>query len=273
MDAAEPVFELDGESGSLRILARDVWASRDVIRVLARKDFFVQYRRASFGVVWALALPLLQAGVLAIVVPKVVQFDTSGSYLTFVFGGTIAWTLFASSLVAAAGSIVDGQAISTRVYFPRIVLPVQSVLSRLYGFLPAAALLVVLTVVTGSGGPQLVLLVPATVVAVLLTTSMSAFFAAAHVYFRDVRYIVQAALLAWFYVSPVIYPLTAVPTLRPWLEANPVTGVIELFRLATVGADPTWPTALAWTALWTTVFAVLSLVIHRRFDRLFVDRL
>lgn len=273
MKSDGPTFELTGESGTLRLLLRDLWGSRDLIRVLARKDFFVQYRRASFGVVWALALPLLQAGVLAVVVPRLVSFDTKGSYLAFVFGGTIVWVLFAGSLSAGTGSIVDGQALSTRVYFPRLVLPIETVLSKVYGFIPGAGLLVVITFLTGSGGPQVLLLLPAAVLAATLTVAFSAFFAALHVYFRDVRYLVQAALVAWFYVSPVIYPLSAIRGLRPWIEANPVTGVIELFRLATVGADPTWPTAVAWTVGWTVLFLAMSLAVHRRYDRVFVDLL
>ena len=264
---------LEGERGALSTFCGDMWRSRDLIRVLARKDFFVQYRRASFGVLWAVALPLVQAVVLAIVVPKLVRFDTEGSYVTFVFGGMVVWSMFSSAIASGSGSIVDGQDLSTRVYFPRLVLPVETVLARLYAFLPGAALLVIVTFVTGSGGPQILLLVPATLLATLLAVALSACLSALHVYFRDVRYLVQAAILAWFYLTPIIYPLSAIGSLRRWIEINPVTGVMELFRLATVGADPTWPTAVAWSLGWTLLFLVLGLAAHVRFDRIFVDRL
>jgi lipopolysaccharide transport system permease protein len=270
---AEPAFELDGESGALRVLLRDLWGARDLVRVLARKDFFVQYRRASFGVLWALALPLLQAGVLALVVPRLVEIETEGSYYTFVYGGTIVWTLFSTALNAGAGSIVDGQDISTRVYYPRLVLPLQAVLAKLYGFVPGAAILLAITVATGSGSPRLVALLPVAALAGVLVAALSACLAALHVFFRDVRYIVQAALLAWFYVSPVIYPLTAIGGLRPWIEANPVTGVIELVRYATVGADPDWGRSVLVTCLWAIGLIAIALPLHRRFDRVFVDRL
>lgn len=255
------------------MLLHDVWASGDLIRVLARKEFFVQYRRASFGVLWALALPLLQAAVLAVVVPRLVEIETGGSYFAFVFGGTIVWSLFSAALTAGSGSIVDGQGISTRVYYPRLVLPVQAVLAKVYGFVPGAAILAVVSVADGSASPRLLALLPAVALAAALATAFSACLAALHVFFRDVRYIVQAALLAWFYVSPVIYPLTAIGGLRPWIEANPVTGVIELVRYATVGADPDWVRSLLATVAWTIGLGAIALPVHRRFDRVFVDRL
>lgn len=272
-DAAEPVLDLSGEHAPLRHLLSDLWRSRDLIRVLARKDFFVQYRRASFGVAWALALPLLQAGVLAVVVPKIVRFGTPGAYITFVFSGTITWALFSGSLASGAGSIVDGQAVSTRVYFPRLVLPIVTVLAQLYSFLPGAAILALMTVVTGSAGARLLLLIPAILSAALLSVVFSCLLSALHVYFRDMRYIVQAALLAWFYVTPVIYPLTAVPALQHWLDINPVTGTVELFRAATVGADPQWGLAFISTCVWTLGLGVTALAVHRRYDRVFVDLL
>ena len=154
-------FELWGESGPLRDLLVDTWRSRDLITTLARKDFLVRYRRASFGVLWALALPLFQAAVLALVVPKFAHFTTPGSYITFVFAGTVAWAFFLATVTQGSTSIVDNQGVTTRVYFPRVVLPLAAVLSNLYSFVPTLAILVVMTVVTGGFGPQLLIIVPA----------------------------------------------------------------------------------------------------------------
>jgi lipopolysaccharide transport system permease protein len=91
------------------------------------------------------------------------------------------------------------------------------------------------------------------------------------VYFRDIRFMVQAMLIAWFYVTPIIYPLSKVGTLATFLRINPVTGVVELFRAATVGADPGWLSALWWTLGWTIGMLIIGVVLHRRFNRVFVD--
>src|SRR5205807_10064823 len=97
--------------------------------------------------------------------------------------------------------------------------------------------------------------------------------AALHVYFRDVRYLVQAALLAWFYVTPVFYPLRLAKGLAPWIRANPATGAVELMRAATVGADPGWLPAGGGSLAWPATLFAAALVLYRRHDRVFVDLL
>jgi len=273
MSTAEAGFELLGEAGTLRDLIVDTWRSRDLIATLARKEFLVRYRRAFFGVLWALVIPLMQAAVLALVIPKLARFHTPGSYLLFVLSGTVAWTFFMSTITQASTSIVDNQAVTTRVYFPRSVLPISAVLSNLYSFVPTMLILGAITLATGHGSWRLLLLAPATIAACALTGALAIVLAALHVYFRDVRYVVQAALLAWIYVTPVIYPLNAVRGIRPWLEINPVTGVVELFRVATVGADNAWLPSLWWMLAWTVALLLVAGFLHRRFDRVFVDLL
>jgi lipopolysaccharide transport system permease protein len=266
-------FDLRGEHAPLPVLARDVRRSWPLVQVLARKEFLVRYRRASFGVAWALALPLLQACVLAVVLPEFVRFDTGGSYVLFVFAGTTAWTFFAGTLADGTGSIVAAQDVTTRVYFPRILLPMVTVLANLYALLPGAAVLVGASVLTGDFGPRALWIVPAVALAAVLAGSLAALLSGLHVYFRDVKYLVQAALLVWFYLTPVVYPLDAVGGLEPWIEANPTTGVVQLFRAATVGADPGWGTSLAWSLAWSAAAVTAAVLLHRRHDRLFVDLL
>lgn len=270
----EPGFELHGDRGDLRRLLVDLWGSRSLIWVLARKEFLVRYRRASFGLLWSVAVPLLQAVVLALVLPKLVDFQHApGSYLAFVFAGTTAWAFFSSAVTAGTGAIVDGQDISTRVYFPRLVLPIVSVLANAIGLVPGIVVLLGVTVAAGDGGRHLVWLGAALIASVCFTTALCAVLSAVNVFFRDVRYLVQAALLAWFYVTPVIYPLAEVPRIRRWIEINPVTGIVQLFRAGTVGSDPGWHAPVAWAMGWTAVLAVAALWLHRRHDRVFVDLL
>jgi lipopolysaccharide transport system permease protein len=115
--------------------------------------------------------------------------------------------------------------------------------------------------------------VPAVAVGALLVASLASVLSAMHVYFRDVRYLVQASLIPWFYLTPVFYPLDAIGGLRPWIEVNPITGVVQLARAGTVGIDGPWLTSVAWTLGWSAVLFVVALVVHRRHDRIFVDLL
>ena len=268
-------FELDGETTPVRELARQLWESRRLLAMLARKDFFVRYRRAAFGLSGAVGLPLFQAMVLAVIFSRVARIHVHGSsYVTFVFAGMVAWSYFSTTLSTGATSIVDGADLSTKIYFPRAVLPLVSATSNLYGLLIGVVLLIGVCLVTGTSlGIQLLLLVPAIALIAVFTASLTLVLSALHVYFRDMRYIVMAALMAWLYLTPVIYPLDKVPGLAPWLRLNPTTGVVELFRAATVGADSGWHVAIVWTCVWTAVLAVIAMLLHRRFNRVFVDLL
>jgi ABC-type polysaccharide/polyol phosphate export permease len=107
-------FSLSGPSTPLPELVRGIWDSRRLLTLLSRKEFFVRYRRASFGVVWALVLPLLQAIVLAIVVSRFVTFDTNGNFTLFVFAGTLAWSFFSQTITGGTTSIVDNADMSAR---------------------------------------------------------------------------------------------------------------------------------------------------------------
>jgi ABC-type polysaccharide/polyol phosphate export permease len=267
-------FRLDGGPTPPRTLLRETWASRRLIAILARKDFYVRYRRAKFGLLWAAAIPLVQAVALAFVVSRFAKFETGSQYTVFVLAGTVAWTGFAGIVNSGSTAIVDGANLSTKIYFPRMVLPLVTVCTAAYALCIGTVVLIVATLVTGVGlGPDAVLLLPAIALTLVLGASFAIVLSAVHVYSRDIRYLVQAALLVWLYLTPVIYPMSAIGRVRPWIEANPVTGVVELYRAATVGSDASLTTTLLWTSGWCVALLAIGLALHRRFDRVFVDLL
>jgi lipopolysaccharide transport system permease protein len=268
-------FELRGETSSLRTLARDLWASRGLIRVLARKDFFVRYRRASFGVLWAVGMPLVQAVVLGILFTRLARADAGPvPYAVFVFSGILPWTFFQAAATGGAGAIVEGQSLATRIYFPRAVLPLVQVGSAAYGFVPGLLILAIMAVAFGVPvGLHLLWLVPAAGVMLLLSATTALVLAALQVYFRDVRHIVAAVMLPWFFASAVFYPLERVGGLRPWLEINPAVGMIQLFRAAIQAASPNFESAVWWTLGWIAALVAIAAALYRRYDRVFVDLL
>lgn len=267
-------FVLTAQPAPVTALVRDAWRARDLIAILARKDFYVRYRRATFGLLWAAALPLLQALVLSFVVSKFANFRTGTNYSVYVLSGTVAWAAFATIIGTGATAVVDGSGLSTKIYFPRLVLPLANVVTAAYGFVISVAVLIVTSLVTGVGlGPRTLWLIPGTLLALILAAGFSLVLSALHVYFRDVRYLVQAALLVWLYLTPVIYPLSVIGRARGFIEANPVTGVVEMFRAATVGADGGWGIAVVWTAAWCVTLLIAGMLLHRRYDRVFVDLL
>ena len=273
--AAVEGFELEGERSKLRQIVVDSWRARDLIIMLSRKDFFVRYRRASFGLLWAVGLPAFQAFVLAVVFSRLIRFETSVPYGVFVFAAITPWSFFSSCIGSAATSIVDGQGLATKVYFPRAILPLVVVGANFFAFIPAVLVLVLFAIVSGVHvGMHLFLLIPAVAVLLGLTSGFALVLSALHVYFRDVRYVVAAALIAWMYGTPVIYPLSRMHgVVRKVIEANPTTGMVEFFREAVGAHDPGWAAAMPWTLGWIVGLWIIAALIHRRFDRVFVDLL
>ena len=266
---------LTARPGSPRILLRDLWASRQLIATLARKDFFVRYRRASFGLGWAVVLPLLQAAILAAVFSQVVRLRVGLSYAAYVYSGLVAWTYFSATLGSASTSIADSSGMASRIYFPRAVLPLITVVTNLYGLaISMVIMLVVLLVFQVPITLHLLLLVPAVALLLALTLSLALVTSALHVYFRDVRFVVQAVLLALFYLTPVIYPLTLPHgTLAVVVHLNPMTGVVSMFQAAATLTGAPWGPAALVTCAWVAVASGLAALLHLRFDRVFSDRL
>jgi lipopolysaccharide transport system permease protein len=269
------VLELDGPRTTTRRLAQEAWAARELITILARREFFARYRRATLGVVWAIALPLLQAVVLAVIFTRVARLPLPGNAFVFVFSGMAAWAFFAAALSAASTSIVDNSQLSSKIYFPRVALPLVAVASN--AFVAAVNIVIVLIAVYASGvdpTANVLLLLPGLALLILFTAVVSALFAALHVYFRDMRYLVQAGLLLSFYLTPVFYPLSRAPgALDVIVRINPMTGIIELYRAATVGADANYGLAVAISVAWTLVVGFAATRIDARFDRVFADLL
>ncbi|MCL4421661.1 MAG: ABC transporter permease [Actinobacteria bacterium] len=267
-------LELTGESTSPARLARSVWASRGLLAILARKEFQVRYRRASFGLLWAVGLPLVQALVMALVFSKVAHIHGAPHYVVFVLSGLVGWTFFSTAISSGSTAVVDNSELSSRIYFPRALLALVSVASNLYGFVVTLVIVIVLCPILNVGlGASIWLVIPASLLMVGLATTFSLVASALQVYFRDIRYIVSAAVIVWFYVTPIIYPSSAVPgKLRLAVQLNPVTEVVALFHAATVGGSITG-LPLVSSLVWLAVLAVLAVYLQCRYDRVFADLL
>lgn len=272
-DGADVLELTDSPTGRGELLGQ-IADHFDVLIALARKDFQTRYKRATLGVLWAVAVPVLQASVMAFVFAKVIKFSGQNDYAPFVMVGVIPWTYFAATISVGSTAIVDNSSLTEKVWFPRALLPIVPGLSGLIGYVVSLAVVIALVPIFDvSLGPKLLLLVPASLLLVALSVAFSLVLAALHVYFRDVRYLVQAALLVWMYVTPILYPQSLLGRFSWWLDFNPMTGVVDLFRWAVLGTAPGSGRALVMSVVWTVVLAVAALEGHRRHDRLFADQL
>lgn len=269
-------FELHGERTPVRTIVRDTWRQRSLIRALARRDFYTRYRRPSLGTIWSVAIPLIQAVVLSIVFTRIVRVEVDVPFPVFILTGIVPWTFFSGTLSAAVRSITGAAAMASKVYFPRTVLPLATVGTAFYGFIPTQLVMIAAALVYGIDvTPRWAFILVGIVSMVGLAAAFGLVLAALQVYFRDIAYILSAVLQAWFYGSAVFFPIEMIPPgiLRTLVLANPATGMIEMFRIAFI--EVRWYSfwALASTAIWTVALLVVASLLYRRYDRVFVDRL
>ena len=273
---ARPVLRLDGRPEPTREWIGGLWKRRSVLLALAAKDFRVRYKRASLGVVWAVAMPLLQAAVMAFVFSRVGRFGAGAgySYAAYVLAGMTAWFYASMSITAGTTSIVDASSLTDKVWFPRAVLALVPVTANLITLGISMGIVVLALPVLGEPyTPRLLLLVPATLLLVSFTAALSLVLSGLYVYFRDAKFIVQAVMLIWFYVTPIVYPPTALGRAGDWLFLNPLTGIAGVFQRAAVDAPVPSGRAVAVSIGTTLVLFLAGVMLHRRHDRLFVDQL
>jgi ABC-type polysaccharide/polyol phosphate export permease len=254
-----------------------MWRHRGVTRVLARKDFHVRFKRASLGVLWAVAVPAVQAAVMTFVFSHLVHLHSGLPYGAFVLSGVLARSYFTTTIPVGVTSIVDGTGLTDKVWFPRAILPLVPCLSGLVGLGISMVLLLIAAPILGAPvSAKLFLLVPACMLLFAITMAIAVVGAALQVYFRDVRFIVSALLMVWLYATPIMYPQTVVGKLGPWLDLNPITGVVTLFHLAVLGqtgSTSPWYRPVGISVAVTLVLLIIGLEAQRRHDRPFVDLL
>lgn len=268
-----PVLDLTARPGTVRSWFRALADHREVLVALAEKDFKVRYKRATFGVLWAVALPLLQAVVMIVVFSRFRGGRGDDlDYTGYVLAGMVAWAYVAATLPAATTAIVEGAGLTDKVWFPRALLALAPVAANVIGLGVSLVIVLGVQLARGDLALDLLLLLPAAVLLVALVTALSLTGAALYVWFRDVRFIVQAGLLVLFYATPVLYEVSLLGRWAPLARANPFTGAVNLFQRAVVGV-PVDGVALGVSLATTVVLGAVAVELHRRHDRRFVDLL
>ena len=269
-----PTLVLENEAERFRDWAGALWRFRHLLSMLARAEFHVRYKRASFGVAWAVGVPLVQAAALTIVFERVVRTGTSVPFGAYILSGVLPWSYFSQTAAPGSTAIVEGASLTDKVWFPRAILPASTVLANVPGLAVSMVLLIVALPILGVPLTARLLLLPAAcLLLVAFTLALVEALSALHVYFRDVRFLVQAGLVMWFYVTPIAYPKSLLKGLATWVDLNPLTGVVTLFHMATVGGEHAWQRPVLIAVAVTVVLMVVAAEAQRRRDRLFVDLL
>ena len=260
-------------TGWIGLGAVELWKHRDLAYILVWRDLKVRYKQTAFGAAWAVLQPVALMLVFSAFLGRIEGIGASGvPYPLFALSGLVPWTLFSQSLNGASGSLVNSQNLISKVYFPRLLLPLSAVASFVVDFLIASVVLVIAMLLFGRVPPATFLWVPILgLFAVVVALAVGLWLAAINVRYRDVKYAVPFAIQLWLFASPVAYSSQLVPPgLRTLFSLNPMTGVIDGFRWAALGG-PRPDITIVISAAATLAILVGGLAYFRRVERTFAD--
>jgi lipopolysaccharide transport system permease protein len=271
-------MQIKPSSGWVAIRFAELWQFRDLMWSLAGRDIKVRYKQTFLGVAWVILQPLMNAGIFSIVFGKIAGLDSRTVYPYFLFTlcGQLAWMTFSGTLLKCSESLLGNSQLVSKVYFPRLVLPLSSTISNMVDLVVALAMVAVLLVVFHlAPGPQILLLPLWLALLMLMGLAWGLITSALMVTYRDVKYIVPVATQMLMYASPVGYPTSQISPDHFWLrlffKINPLTSLIEGLRyslLPEAAAD--WP-SVGISAVSSVVLLVVGMFTFKRMERRFAD--
>lgn len=275
IDAARPARWFDG---------REVWRYRELIWTLAARDIKVRYRQALVGMAWIILQPLVQVVIFSSLFGRLMQGRDDGGVSAKAFGvpyevstfcGLLLWSLFATIVMSATNCLVDYRHLLTKVYFPRIVLPLSACLRPLVDFSVGSAVLVAVMAWYRIVPTAALLALPCVVLlTVLAALSLGLWLSALNAHYRDFGIVVPFAMQMGFFISPVVYSATLIPAEWRWLYGlNPMASLLEAFRWSLFGVGGPGPVEMLMSVLATLLVLLTGEWYFRRVERFLADRI
>ena len=274
-EASDVELVIAPPAGAVPIDFKELWSYRELFGFMVWRDVSVRYKQSVLGVLWALVTPLVTMLIFTIIFGKLARIPTDGiPYPIFSYAGLLPWLFFSQSLQRATLSMVAERSLLTKIYFPRLIVPMAATLAPLVDLLVASSVLLAMMFYYGFA-PTLhsLYLIPLCVLWAWVTAiGVGTWLSALNVYFRDVGQLIPFLVQVWLYASPVVYPASLVPAGFQWVYAlNPMTGVIEGFRWALLAhGSPPGPLALLSLGVSAVLF-VTGVLFFKRMERSFAD--
>jgi lipopolysaccharide transport system permease protein len=267
-------FVIKRSSGLVPVNLRALWEYRELLYFLTWRDIKVRYRQTAFGIAWAIIQPLLLMAAFTIFFGVLARVPSDGvPYPIFTLSALLPWQLFAHALAQSSNSLIANDKLITKVYFPRLIIPLSAILSGIVDFLIGFVLFLLVMLYYGIAPTIALLTIPLFVLlAVAAALAAGLWLSALNVQYRDVRYAIPFALQFWFFVTPVAYPSSLVPaSWRLLYYLNPMVGVIDGFRWALLGSisGPGWE--LATSAAVVVILFAGGLYYFQRVEKTFAD--
>lgn len=269
---AQPLVVGEPRRSWVNLDLRGLWAYRELLYFLMWRDIKVRYKQTLLGATWVVIQPLATMFVFTFFFGKLVGTPDGMPYPLFAYTGLLPWTFFSNAVSNSSNSLVGSSHLITKVYFPRMIVPVAAVAAGLIDLAIASLILIGMTLYYGVALTQSMLLLPLFIVlTTLLALGLGLLVSALSVKYRDIRHALPFVLQLWMFASPIIYPSSVVAENMRWtLNLNPVTGIIEGFRSALVGRAVDW-TAVEISAVVTIVLLISAAYAFRRIEKDFAD--
>jgi len=269
-----PTITLRPPMGWIGLGLGELRGYRDLLYFLVWRDIKVRYKQTALGAAWAVLQPFMLMVIFSVFLGRLAGVPSEGfPYPVFAYSALVPWTLFASSLMASSETLVGNTSLVSKVYFPRLILPIAAAGSFILDFLVAFAILIVMMAVYGIVPTLNVLWVPLfSLLALLAAIGVGLWFAALNVKYRDVRHAAPLLVQVWLFATPIAYPSSLVPVAWRWVYGlNPMAGVVEGFRWALLGTPAPSLGMIAVSAVVTIVVLFGGLAYFRRAEREFAD--
>ncbi len=251
----------------------ELWAYRELVASFTLRDIKLRYKQTGLGIAWAVLQPLLTMAIFTIFFGGLAHIPSDGvPYPLFVLAALLPWTLFAEGLTRSTTTMVTNANIMTKVYFPRLVMPLSSIISPLVDFAVSFIILLVMMVYYGYAPTLNIVFLPLFLLLALATSfGVGLWLSALNVKYRDFQYTVPFLIQIWMFASPVVYASSLVPeSLRVWYGLNPMAGVIEGFRWALLGTGT--PSAMVLVSVGMVVVLLVSGMFYfRRMEQYYAD--
>ncbi len=270
---ARPPTVIEPPGGWRALDLSDLWRYRELLWVLTERDIKVRYKQTVLGFAWAIIQPVMLMVVFSIFFGRLANMPSDGlAYPVFVYAGLLPWTFFANAVSNASSSLVGSANLVSKVYFPRLIIPLSSAGGGIVDFLIAFVILLAMMLFYRVGWTANLLAAPLLVAGVVfIALGVGAFLSALNVAYRDFRYVVPFLLQFWMFATPVVYPASLVPEQWRWVMfLNPMTGFIEGFRSVFLGRPFDWPSIAVSLAAACIVF-VVGVAYFEKVERRFAD--
>jgi len=254
---------------------KELWNYRELLYFFVWRDVKIRYKQTAIGVVWVVLQPLLTMLVFTIFFGKLAKLPSQGlPYPVFYFASVVPWMYFSTALLTATNIVVEHQRIITKVFFPRLILPISAVLSGLVDFLIGFIVLVIFTFSYGIHPGATALLLPLFLLLAILTAlGVGLWLSALNALYRDVRFLMSFLIQFWMLASPVAYPSSMVPQRYRWIYGlNPMAGVIDGFRWALTGHGQTPGITILVSSVVVCLVVLGGLLFFNRMEVSIADR-